>query len=84
LYFFFRVDRVQESDDNLGGITTPSELLDFMDRKFSLYNNLAILQAYSLAITPPDEQIYKKCLKHGKEAKDIFYFEKCTNNLKGK
>ncbi|XP_056021855.1 uncharacterized protein LOC125651212 [Ostrea edulis] len=75
-------DRIQESEDDLRDISTPSELLDYMDKELSLYNNLAILQAYFLAVTPPDENLYEKCLSYGKKARDIFYFQKCTENLK--
>jgi hypothetical protein len=69
--------------DGLGDISTPSELLDYMDRELYLYNNLAILQAFSLSINPPDEELYEKCLRYGRKAKDVFYFQKSTHNLKG-
>lgn len=82
--FFYYIVRIQGSEGDLGNISTSSELLDYMDKKLSLYNNLAILQAFSLAITPPDEELYEKCLRYGKDAGNIFYFQKCTKNLKGK
>ncbi|XP_056021845.1 uncharacterized protein LOC125649228 isoform X2 [Ostrea edulis] len=76
-------DRIEGLEDDLGDISTAFGLLEYMDRKLSLYNNLAILQAYSLAIAPPDETLYEKCLNYGKKARDIFYFQRCTKNLKG-
>ncbi|XP_061173459.1 uncharacterized protein LOC133182628 [Saccostrea echinata] len=77
-------DRMCDPDPELDDVRTPKSLLEYMDNKFSLYNNVSILQAYALAIQPPDENMYKKCLQYSKSRNDeVFYFEKFKSQLKG-
>ncbi|XP_062609897.1 uncharacterized protein LOC134271704 [Saccostrea cucullata] len=77
-------DRMCDPDPELDNVRTPKGLLEYMDNKLSLYNNVTILQAYALAIKPPDENMYKKCLQYSKSRDDeMFYFEKTKSKLNG-
>lgn len=58
----------------LEDIKEPNELLDYLDKKYFIFNNIAYLQGLFLACKAPD--LYDRCLEYAKKrGKEITYFE---------
>lgn len=68
----------------LEDIKEPNELLDYLDKKYLLFNNIVYLQGLFLACKAPD--LYDRCLEYAKNrGKEITYFEaKILKSGKGK
>lgn len=68
----------------LEDIKEPNELLDYLDKKYLLFNNIVYLQGLFLACKAPD--LYDRCLEYAKNrGKEITHFEaKILKSGKGK
>lgn len=68
----------------LEDIKEPNELLNYLDKKYILFNNIVYLQGLFLACKAPD--LYDRCLEYAKNrGKEITYFDaKILKSGKGK
>lgn len=58
----------------LEDIKEPNELLDYLDKKYLVFNNIVYLQGLFLACKAPG--LYDRCLEYAKNrGNDITYFE---------
>lgn len=52
----------------------PHELLDYLDKKYFVFNNIVYLQGLFLACKAPD--LYDRCLEYAKNrGEEITYFD---------
>lgn len=60
--------------DELEEIKEPKELLDYLDKKYLVFNNIVYLQGLFLACKAPD--LYDRCFEYVKNrGKEITYFK---------
>ncbi|XP_052702119.1 uncharacterized protein LOC128178800 isoform X2 [Crassostrea angulata] len=70
----FVKDRREMNGKELEDIKEPNELLDYLDKKYLLFNNIVYLQGLFLACKAPD--LYDRCLEYAKNrGKEITHFE---------
>lgn len=68
------LDRKEINDKELGKITKTDDLLDYLDKKYLVFNNIAFLQGLFLACKAP--HLYDRCVEYAKSRGDeIAYFE---------
>ncbi|XP_065942955.1 uncharacterized protein [Magallana gigas] len=71
----FVKDREEVNSEDLKEIKEPKDLLDFLDGKYFVYNNLIYLQGLFLACKAPE--LYDECVKYAKNrGEEIHFFEK--------
>lgn len=72
---FSHLDREEVNSEDLKEIKEPKDLLDFLDGKYFVYNNLIYLQGLFLACKAPE--LYDECVKYAKHrGEEIHFFEK--------
>lgn len=60
--------------NDLGNITEPDELLDYLDKKYFVYKNIVYLQGLFLACKAP--HLYDRCVQYAENrGEEITYFE---------
>nr|XP_034326955.1 uncharacterized protein LOC105349046 isoform X4 [Crassostrea gigas] len=71
----FVKDREEVNSEDLKEIKEPKDLLDFLDGKYFVYNNLIYLQGLFLACKAPE--LYDECVKYANNrGEEIHFFEK--------
>lgn len=67
-------DRKEVNDKELRNITKTDDLLDYLDKKYLVFNNIAFLQGLFLECKAP--HLYDRCVEYAKSRGDeITYFE---------
>lgn len=61
---FYIADRKEMNGNDLGNITEPDELLDYLDKKYFVYKNIVYLQGLFLACKAP--HLYDRCVQYAK------------------
>lgn len=81
---FYITDRREINGKDIEEIKEPNELLDYLDKKYLVFNNIVYLQGLFLACKAPE--LYDRCLEYAKNrGKEITYFEaKILKSGKGK
>lgn len=73
IILLYILDRKEVNDKELGKITKTDDLLDYLDKKYLVFNNIAFLQGLFLACKAP--HLYDRCVEYAKSRGEITYFE---------
>lgn len=71
-YYF--TDRNENDSTDLDKIKEAKDLLDYIDKKYLLYNNIVVLQGFFLACKIPN--LFDRCMKYAKtRGEEMLQFE---------
>lgn len=74
IILLYILDRKEVNDKELEKITKTDDLLDYLDKKYLVFNNIAFLQGLFLVCKAP--HLYDRCVEYAKSRGDeITYFE---------
>lgn len=74
IILLYILDRKEVNDKVLGKITKTDDLLDYLDKKYRVFNNITFLQGLFLACKAP--HLYDRCVEYAESrSDDITYFE---------
>lgn len=70
----YNAERKEVSDKELRNITKTDDLLDYLDKKYLVFNIITFLQGLFLACKTP--HLYDRCVEYAKSRGDVItYFE---------
>lgn len=73
--FFPHKEREEVNSKDLEEIKEPKDLLEFLDEKYFVFNNVVYLQGLFLACKAPE--LYDQCVEYAKNrGEEIHFFEK--------
>lgn len=75
MQFKFIVDRLENKNSEMNVMSSKEQLLDYLNEKYFLFNNVVFLQGLFLACEAPE--LYEICLKYAKtEEQNLIYIKK--------
>lgn len=75
IIYFPHKDREEVNCKDLEEIKEPKDLLEFLDKKYFVFNNVIYLQGLFLACKAPE--LYDQCVEYAKNrGEEIHFFEK--------